>query len=81
MIRLLLLAIFGFLLYTLWTALLRGAFGRKPNLPNAKTPHGEDMVKDPQCGTYVARNEALSATVKGKTYYFCSQKCRDRFRS
>lgn len=36
-------------------------------------------VKDPQCGTYVTESIALPATIQGKTYYFCSEKCRRDF--
>ncbi|MBN2427190.1 MAG: YHS domain-containing protein [Deltaproteobacteria bacterium] len=39
------------------------------------------MVKDPQCGTYVPQSESLTATRAGKTYYFCSSECREKFLS
>ena len=79
MIRLLLLAIFFFLLYTLWSALTH-LLPRRPDRPPEKTDQGEDMVRDPQCGTYLPRGDALTRTVKGKRYYFCSPECRDAFR-
>ena len=35
---------------------------------------------DPICGMMVNMNEAAALmTVNGKTYYFCREKCRDRF--
>jgi YHS domain-containing protein len=37
------------------------------------------MVRDPQCGTYLPRTDALSRTVGGEKEYFCSEKCRDAF--
>ena len=38
------------------------------------------MAKDPVCGMYVEENEnALKATVRGTTYYFCSQTCMNTF--
>ena len=43
-----------------------------------KTIAGQ-MIKDPQCGMYVATDLAITTRVKGKTLHFCSEKCRDNF--
>ena len=41
-----------------------------------------DTVLDPVCGMYVDPQKAPgSATHKGKTYYFCSQRCVERFKA
>jgi len=38
------------------------------------------MAKDPVCGMYVKENEnALKVTIRGITYYFCSQTCMNTF--
>ena len=37
------------------------------------------MAKDPICGMVVPRATALSALRAGRTYYFCSQGCRQTF--
>ncbi len=38
------------------------------------------MPKDPVCGMYVEESEeALKVTVRGTTYYFCSETCMDTF--
>jgi len=37
------------------------------------------MAKDPICGMVVPRASALSAERAGRTYYFCSQGCRQTF--
>ena len=37
------------------------------------------MIKDPQCGMYVATDFAITTRVKGKTLHFCSEECRDNF--
>jgi uncharacterized protein len=79
MIRLLLLAVLFFLAYTLWGALAR-LLTHRPGPPPEKTDQGEEMVRDPQCGTYLPRGEALTRTVKGRRYYFCSSECRDAFK-
>jgi len=59
-------------------------------LPNQKTtrfprrkPHGnqaiDEMVRDPVCGVYVPKREALTASSGGETIYFCSPQCRERY--
>lgn len=79
MIRLLLLALLFFLAYTVYNAVVRSLSGRGGEPPPEKSRQGEDMVKDPQCGTYVPRGDALEKTVRGKKYFFCSARCRDIF--
>ncbi|MEJ2199432.1 MAG: PP0621 family protein [Desulfuromonadaceae bacterium] len=79
MIKLLILGLLGFLAYTFFTALTHSMTGAKKHVPPQKTRQGEDMVRDPQCGTYIPRGDALEKTVGGQKHYFCSTECRDRF--
>lgn len=37
------------------------------------------MVKDPFCGTYFPEKKGIKVVIEGKTHYFCSTTCRDRF--
>ncbi len=37
------------------------------------------MVKDPQCGMYVATDLAVTLQRKDRVLYFCSAECRDSF--
>ena len=37
------------------------------------------MVKDPQCGIYVATDLAVRTRRKNTDLYFCSEECRDKF--
>ncbi len=37
------------------------------------------MIKDPQCGMYVAADLAVAKRLKGKTLHFCSEECGDNF--
>ena len=39
------------------------------------------LIRDPVCGTFVAPSAALSLTARGRTHYFCSQECREKFQS
>jgi uncharacterized protein len=80
MIRLLMLAIFGFVAYSLFSLLVRQLTGKRPPVPpREKTSRGEEMVKDPQCGTYLPKSAALTRQVKGETCYFCSEECRTKY--
>jgi YHS domain-containing protein len=39
----------------------------------------EAPVMDPVCGMQVSRDSEWTAEYDGRTYYFCSQDCRDKF--
>ena len=39
------------------------------------------MTKDPICGMTVDQGTALHAEREGKTFYFCSDHCRQKFLS
>lgn len=79
MIRLLLLALLFFLAYTVYNAIVRSLPGRGGAPSAEKTRRGEEMVQDPQCGTYVPRGDALEKVIRGKRHFFCSRQCRDAF--
>jgi YHS domain-containing protein len=40
---------------------------------------GEPMVQDPFCRTYLPKSSALVVEVGGRTHYFCSRQCADKF--
>ncbi len=40
-----------------------------------------ELRKDPVCGTFVAITTPYSLINDGKTTYFCSKECRDRFKT
>lgn len=78
-VRLILWAIFGYLIYTIVQAAWR-AFHSAPNQPPPeKTRRGEAMERDPHCGTFVPRGDAVPARVHGREYWFCSTHCRDEY--
>ena len=39
------------------------------------------MQKDPMCGMEVDEDKAVRAKKQGKTFYFCSRHCKDKFLS
>jgi uncharacterized protein len=40
-----------------------------------------EMVKDPNCETYVPRADAVRRNIKGKDHYFCGEKCAEDFKN
>jgi len=76
MIKLLLLFLAGFILYSMISGFIRPTSRR----PKNRTPDGETMVEDPQCGTYLPLSDAVKATINGKQHYFCSKKCLKEYK-
>lgn len=60
-----------------WPFLKRWLLGR----PALRRVLKDELVKDPVCETYVLRSRALTRTVGGTTYYFCSRECAGRYTS
>jgi uncharacterized protein len=66
------------LLRLLFGARGQTATGRRtPGPPPPGERVGGDLVRDPQCGTFVARSRAIAVTSGATTTYFCSTTCRD----
>jgi YHS domain-containing protein len=55
------------------------AFGGLPQRSRQKTP--VKLVRDPVCGTWLAPQNSLGLRAGNVTHYFCSDRCRDAFRS
>lgn len=79
MIKILIYALVGYIVYTLFSALKRALSAPRQQTSPKRSMEGETMERDPQCGTYVPRSDAVSKSIKGKTVYFCSPKCRDDY--
>lgn len=41
---------------------------------------GGQLVRDPQCGTYIPVNSSVHLVSGRETLYFCSASCRDAYR-
>lgn len=59
------------------SAVVRGYRGQFPPAPAAAPLGARELVRDPVCGTFVARDRALSAAIGGETRHFCSAACRE----
>ena len=49
------------------------------NSDRARETVSGQMIKDPQCGMYVAADLAITKRVKGEILHFCGEECRDKF--
>jgi YHS domain-containing protein len=74
--RLIILALLGYLLYRL----IRGVF--KSGQKISRTENGgviDEMVQDPVCKTYIPLRDAQRRIIDGREYFFCSKECAERF--
>lgn len=78
LVRLLIWALMGFVIYTVYQA-VRRALGAPRQHPPEKSSRGEEMVKDPHCGTYLPKSEACPVEIDGRTVYFCSPECQQAY--
>lgn len=65
--------------------LLFGASRTKPGpraAPDAAPERiGGELVRDPQCGTYIPKTRAIAVGTGADVKYFCSTTCRDAYAS
>jgi YHS domain-containing protein len=57
----------------------QSAAARVRDRGSESTLDANEMVRDPACGVYISKREAIPATVNGVTVFFCSQKCLKSF--
>jgi hypothetical protein len=79
MIRLIVLAVIGYLAYRLARNWLRGQ-SKARRVGREKIGRIDDvMVKDPQCGAYFPRRDGIVLDDGGRELLFCSRECRDQY--
>ncbi|UCD86100.1 MAG: YHS domain-containing protein, partial [Deltaproteobacteria bacterium] len=79
--RLILIIILSYLGYRLFKNLFGSREDRRGSIPEDLSPGGsKEMIKDPQCNTYIPKDEAVRQQIKGQDYYFCSKECAQRFK-
>jgi len=77
MLRFAIFLLVAIVLYKLLASLIKDSrTGRREGPSDGKIA---ELVRDPQCGTYLLPDQGFSARVSGQIHYFCSEACRDRF--
>lgn len=44
----------------------------------SSAPKGNELHKDPVCGTYVAESSQFKRQAGGQTFYYCSANCKEK---
>ena len=80
-IRLIFTVIIVYFVYRLVKGLFLPSGKRQENFPRKPASiQGEDLVKDPYCGTYVPVSTASKVSINGEELYFCSNECIEKYR-
>jgi YHS domain-containing protein len=78
--RLIVLAVLLIIIYFLVKSALRGLLGRSKDVVHSVgTGASSELVQDPVCGMYVAREGAYFLRQGDLTYFFCSEACRSSY--
>ena len=59
--------------------IIKGFIAQRQSEPETKRVD-DDAVRDPVCGVYVAKEDAVIGTVEGDKVYFCSMECLEKYR-
>lgn len=80
MIRLIVSILIIYILYKIIKSIGKIKSGKGENLQfERKSARGEDLVEDPVCHTYLPVSQAYKREIDGKVFYFCSEKCADKY--
>ena len=60
--------------------LIKALISPKKNGKSKNNNSGEDMVEDPNCGTFIPKSSALEKKSGGEKLYFCSKKCWQQYK-
>ena len=81
MIKILMLILLCFVGYSMIQGLIRPKEQKRGwKMPRNRSREGEQMVEDPQCGTFIPIGDAVSANINGQQRYFCSKKCLKEYK-
>ena len=78
MVRLLFFVILLYILYRVARGFFRTISSRKPD-SSVKGGDVDEMVQDPQCGTYIPRRDAVQMLIEGRPQLFCSEECAKQY--
>jgi len=77
LMKIILYALIVYVIYTVFKIFRIANKAKKSSAPPRIQPGV--MVKDEICNTYLPKEEAIKEIHEGKEYYFCSEKCRQKF--
>jgi len=79
--KLLIIILIGYLAYRSFRSwMLKNTMQQHQSMQGKAGPEIEDeMVKDPSCGVYITRRDAVHLRQAGEDLYFCSEECRDKY--
>ncbi|MBN2244376.1 MAG: YHS domain-containing protein [Candidatus Aminicenantes bacterium] len=76
--RIIFYALLIYVILKLFRLFQKPASSQKNQVENKVKTQGI-MVKDEVCDVYLPKDEALKTIFQGKEYYFCSEKCKQKF--
>lgn len=78
--RVIVFIVLFFLIYRVVKSMKRARLERSDSAhvihPSAS---GEDLIEDPVCRKHIPVSQAYTKEIAGKTYYFCSKECCEKF--
>ena len=76
-------SVLTWILRTVVSSFRTASGSQPPPPPDQRTPDvltsAGELHQDPVCGTFVPGTSRWTRSVDGRTLYFCSSDCRDRF--
>lgn len=70
----------GYLAYRVVKSWMATPFVTRKQDKSGNTQAIDDvMIKDPQCGVYFPKRQGVPLRHEGKSLFFCSKACRDKF--
>ncbi len=79
MIKIALLFLLGYLGFRLLKAAILGNIRTVESNRREREPLADVMIQDPVCGVYFPQKSGFPLDIGGKTLYFCSVECREKF--
>jgi hypothetical protein len=80
-VRLVIIILIVRMVVQLFSGRMRVGGSRQPRqAPKPPERLGGTLVRDPQCGTYVAQDRAIASGSGSEMIYFCSTECRDAWK-
>jgi len=78
--RIIVLTILLIILYFMVRSALRGLFGKTKDVARVQSSGlSSELVQDPVCGMYVAKEGAYFLRQGERTHFFCSDSCRTSY--